>query len=49
MGWADRYRMEQQHMIRVLKCQEGDSDKFDLCWMAIHLGRVLLMNDAAGK
>ena len=36
-------------MIRVLKCQEGDSDKFDLCWMAIHLGRVLLLNDAQGR
>ena len=37
-------------MTRVLKL-DGDKgfDRFDICWMALHLGRVMLLNDAQGK
>ena len=37
-------------MTRRLTC-DGDkaSDRFDICWMAFHLGRVMLLNDAQGK
>lgn len=37
-------------MTRIVVVEgEKASDRFDVCWLAIHLGRVLLMNDAQGK
>ncbi|MES2341711.1 MAG: hypothetical protein V4597_08535 [Pseudomonadota bacterium] len=34
-------------MTRTIKCEIGE--RFDLCWMAMHLGRNLLLNDAQGR
>lgn len=37
-------------MTRKLTCDgERASDRFDICWMSFHLGRVMLLNDAQGR
>lgn len=37
-------------MQRVAKFDgEHASDRCDVCWLAIHMGRVLVLNDAQGK
>ncbi len=47
MGYAARGR---RMMMRVITF-EGDqaSTRFDVCWMALHVGRIMLLNDVQSR